>query len=282
MKFLFHHDDKREEQDLCKAFIAGALARGHEVEAVDNHVDRYPRRDVVHCIIGVKNAALVKDCQQHRMPFLYFDKGYNRKWPEWWRASIGAHNPTRYIMELDHPIDRAVAQRWHPRQPAPDRRRGSVVIIGSSEKYHRFHDLPHPTEYAADMVGCLRQSYDTTCKIVYRPKPSWKGAVDIPGTVRSNIRDIQSELKQARVAITHGSAGCLDAMLAGVPCIVLGDGVTAPVCDDWLYAVHDPRYPTIEEQQRLLANLAYCQWTLGEFRTGEAIETIANQIERTL
>lgn len=273
MHIVFHASEKEREQRLAQSFIAGARAFGHTGQIAALTDRRLPLCADLACMVGVKSKALWDSCRAAGQKTMMFDKGYDRSkssgaW-NYWRVSLGAHHPTQTtLMKRPMPMDRLEAVGWNPRAW---RRAGRLVIFaGSSAKYHQFCELPHPTIYAARVIADVR--HRTKLRIVYRPKPSWRDATPIGGTAFSSRQSSFADLlDNAALLITHGSNACLDAMLAGVPTITLGDGVAAAIGNRTLDEIPTPAHP---ERTQWLANLAYHQWSCAEFESGEAWATI--------
>jgi hypothetical protein len=136
--------------------------------------------------------------------------------------------PDRHQPHEPQDAERPAGTRW-----ASTSRRGAaagnqIVIAGSSAKYHAFYGLPEPNEYYA--TSSLDIQARTDRPIIYRPKPSFKDAQPIEGTEFSTGDEtITDALWGAHALVTHGSNACFEAALLGVPSIVLGDAVAAPI-----------------------------------------------------
>ena len=233
----------------------------------------------LYCVMGVKNARMIRRLQAKGHRFLYFDKAYNRDWPEWWRVAIDAHQPTAYLGLMDCPPDRARVQGWASK---PWREEGGhIVLAGSSAKYHKLYGLDDPNEYAHAIIRTLQKV--TGRAVYYRPKPSWGGAADIDGAKLINRarHPITDDLRGAHALITHGSNACLEAMLEGVPSIVLGNAVARPISSTTLADIEAPRLADDDERGQLFNNLAYCQWSLEEMRRGPFWEFLMNACTST-
>ena len=267
MRLGFYATDKSSDS----ALIAALLCAGFDVDIIEDR-SSMPLADV-YCFVGVKRADLARRLTAAGKLWLYWDKAYNRRWPEWWRVTLCAQQPTRYLMDIKQSGNRAAAQGWirarHPRRADG----GHIVLAGSSAKYHDFvnHDYRDPTEYATCLVYEIQAR--SSRRIVYRPKPSWKAAVPVDGaeySARHTTGDIHQSLIGAHVLITHGSSTCFDALLAGVPSIILGDGALKSISSVSLDDIENPRRASDDECWQLLANLAYCQWSLNEIAAGLA------------
>jgi len=64
--------------------------------------------------------------------------------------------------------------------------------------------------------------------------------------------------------------GLLVSEIPGVPTIVLGEAVSAPLSSSSLGDIEAPRLAKFSQRLQWAADLAYCQWTIDEFRSGEA------------
>lgn len=280
MKIGFFASDKPREQDLSKAFLGGMAIAGAKIVKCSNADTGALAGLDVAAMVGVKSRKLWQAAIDAGVTPIMLDKGYirtrkegSRVW-EYWRVSVGAHHPVHTIDKPRHKSD-----RWDALgiDIAPWRTRGyAVVIAGSSEKYHDFHGLPHPTIWAADIAAQIRAICDRP--IIYRPKPSWDGAKPIDGTEYSTgAESIVSALEGAAALVTHGSNACFEAALAGVPSIVIGDGILAPISSR---KIADLENPLRLKRNQLFANLAYHQWTEAEMGRGLAAKHIIPMIEK--
>lgn len=271
MKIVFYASDKPRELALAKAFAAGAKKHKHRVE-VRTLGDISLDADL-SCMVGVKSIGLWNHLNQHGKQTLMFDKGYSRHrkggcW-EYWRVSLGAHHPTETTLTgLTYPSDRFDGAGWKLE------RWGSggdhILLAGSSEKYHNFYGLCDPNAYAENVVATLRQYTDR--QVIYRPKPSWRGALPIDGASFSPCKQSLAEvLRNCYAVVTHGSNACFEAALNGIPSIILGNAVMRPISSTKLKHIERVRRGN---RAPIFNALAYHQWTLTEFTSGIAFTTI--------
>lgn len=280
MKVRFWASDKARERLLAEAFLAGVKLHGDEGEMRSLGQEFTPDCDVA-VMVGVKSNLLWRQHARAGIITVYADKGYDRHsrsddirgW-EYWRVAVGGHQPTSKFRP-DYPGDRLAEMGWEFR---PWRESGQqIVIAGSSAKYHAFYDLKEPTEWASKLVKAIE--YENKREIVYRPKPSWKEAVPITGSRFSpGSEKIADVIRYAHCLVTHGSNACFEAMLMGVPTIVLGDAVMKPISSTDLADLESPRLASDGEREAVLRFLAYNQWTLTEMLDGKAWPTIRRQI----
>lgn len=278
MKVAFHHSDKPREQALAQAFGAGVRAHGHDFELRRLGPDQRIGDCDLACMVGVKSAELWRRTKRSGTRTLYLDKGYSRHrgpsrtW-EFWRVSLDRHHPTLTTLDIPMPSDRLEAMGLEIK---PWRRLGCgpIIIAGSSAKYHDFYGLPDPTRWAAKIIRQISKA--TSRHITYRPKPSWRDAVPIEGAEFSpSSENLGPMLENAHAIVTHGSNACFDAMVAGVPSIILGEGVALAISDTDFSRIDRPGIPKRDERRiQLLANLAWHQYTEAEMAEGVAWNTI--------
>ena len=148
------------------------------------------------------------------------------------------------------------------------------MYLGSSAKYHAIAGLGDPNDTAALIVSELRKLTDRP--IYYRPKPSYDGARPVEGAYFDQPQHVPIDkmLKNAWCAVTHGSNACFEAVLNGIPCIVLHDAVARPISSRKLKDVNSPYLASDEEVQQWLNNLAWCMFTEEEMLRGLAWEVL--------
>lgn len=278
MRVAFYTQQAKPREESLRA----AIARGCcDVEVHDE--SRVRAGYDLHMVISVGAPHLVRELEVRGEPYLLWDKGYNRDFPEWWRVSYNAHQPVEYLARARHLTDRMNEQGWFDRvepwrEAGPD---GHVLLAGASPNYHAFMGLPDPTVYAQQIVNRLLDF--TQRRIVYRPKPQWRDAQPVAGAEFSHHRykvkghRIRTDLSRCHVMVTHGSSACLEALLAGVPTICLGRAAVLSISSSRLEDVRWPRIPMESERLQFLANLAYCQWSLSEIASGYAWPCIMAQ-----
>lgn len=82
--------------------------------------------------------------------------------------------------------------------------------------------------------------------------------------------DLNETLSDAWCLVTHSSNAAVDAVISGVPALVLGQSAVKPV--SWTFQdIEKPRWP---ERDDWLFCLAHNQWTLAEMREGTAWEML--------
>lgn len=256
--------DKERQARIGAAFRTAILAAGDEI------VDRCDAD--VEIIHGVPSLSKINP----RAQYVYIDKSYTRN-NNRIRVALNCHNPWADAHMKTWPHDRRLGLGWHPAEWC-DRPGGVILIAGSSEKFHVQHGLPHPTLYASRLIEEIRQHSSRT--IVYRPKPSWRDAVPIDGALFSGDRrkTLASDLKRAHCMVTYGSNASFEALLAGVPQIVLGTAVARLVSCTQIDRVERPFRAPVSDVLNLLNGLAYHDWALTEVADGRAWSHIRRRL----
>jgi hypothetical protein len=253
--------DKSVELDLAR--LVGSH-RGVKVTILRDFAERCDCD--LYCLVGVKHFRVMRNLQAEGARFLFWDKGYNRCWSEWWRVSYCSYQPWREVLSMDCPPGRAIQQGWTTFKPWKQSDDGCILYAGASQKYHTFCDLPEPHEYLRDLLIRIRRT--TRRPVMYRPRLNPAGVALVEGCVPSAMLGLADELAGAAVMLTHGSSACLEALFEGVPCVVLGEGVTRGLSSTDLAEIKRPRRANHAERLRLVSALAYFQWCRDEIAEG--------------
>jgi len=278
---IIGNPDKRFDASVISSFCDGLREHG-DVGVYVDRVDDITRSDAYVCI-GVKDFLRGRELLGHdRMLMLdkaiirvrepgYDAAEYVRLVPDIFNWSIGfRHNAPSSRFD-------ALGIKLRPKIEHPDE--GALLVVGSSEKYHNMYKLVHPTDYAQNIFTALRR-YDVKGPYCYRPKPSWSDArpIDgthwwVPGLLTSHLSD-----NKTRCVIAHGSSGAIDALIYGVPAIILGHGSPAcAVCDGDLSVLANrgrAYFPDDDARYAWASSLAWAQWTRKELANGSAWEYI--------
>lgn len=289
MRLNFWVADKGFEKLLGPAVVAGAALNGDEV--IMRPMAEYKNAKEPSIVLGVVRREIIWDHQVSGAPLVYIDKGWprqreqlhgDRAVPVFWRLCWQAQQPTAYLMQLH-----ARADRWKRlNQAIPAGRhattQGHVLVIGSSEKFHHTARIEHPTKWAETLVSRIKSR--TSRLVIYRPKQTWKYAapVALSRFDHGHKTLIQESLRNCWVSVTHGSYGCVDSILAGVPCIVLGDAVARPIGGAYVHEVENPPWPARPKIEQWAANLAYTNFRREELADGSAWKIFKEQMRHAV
>lgn len=279
MKVVFWTGGHERERKLAGCLDKGMRQHGDSLDLRMTSEFHGPEGDL-GIIYGVKGIAR-KFIHAHNaagVPFVFMDKSHTRQkvlGHQLFRCSVNGYMPIGKYFTRGH-----LSDRWlqHNRTMAPRRNGGMVLFAGSSQKYCDFAGLGDATEYAEHIIALIREHTDRP--IIYRPKPSWRDAVPIDGTTYSTkVVPIGYELGASHCLVTHTSNAAIDAIMMGVPVIVLGDSIANPVCSHTLTDVQGPRWPTDEDRLKFISDLAYCQWSMPEMASGRAWGDIRGRLQ---
>ena len=289
MNILFFASQKEREEDIANHFAAGIKVRG-------DHIRIFPTCDIegidpwadIAVSIGIKgwSRLLMETYMSAGKHFIVIDKGYvggpSGPRSKYMRVSIDALQPHAYFQKEPRPDDRIRAFNV---KLQPDRKGSNVLLAGGSLKYALWHRFPSrdnldpATAWASMVAGKLRRR--TKKPIVYRPKPSWADAQPVSGTQFSRPpTTIDDELRHAWCCVSYGSNAGVDALIAGVPNFVLGDGIVRSLALTDTGKIEDPYYPSEELRWNLLSCISYCQFSFTEFENGFAWDILRPQIEQ--
>lgn len=286
--------DKQRELDIAEVVGHGIRACGDVFETAAAAAFVEPSDAEIACVFALKGRAreILDAYRLAGARTLLFDKGLIR-------ASTGMGAPMGYFrVALDEfmPLARMTGRRWPSSRwlatgmaPLPQQQKtegGRIIYAGSSQKYCDFHGLGDATEYASDIIRQIGKHLPKPRKrdwpIVYRPKPSWADAVPIAGTIFSRPPEaLGSLLRGAHALVTHGSHAAIDAILAGVPAVVLGPGAARPVASTSLEDIAAGlRFPAHAERLAWLSALAWWQWRVEEMQDGSMWRFLRAEMER--
>lgn len=266
---------------LRDALINGFTVCGVHVDDVKNaELDEIEIPDTdLAVFFGIRCHKLIREAEARGIPIMLIDKGYfNRNL--YLRVSLGGYQPP-YFDELDYDSSRLTRTLRVTLAPRNHKSNKLVVYAGSSQKYCSYHGLGDATEYATKVCAELEVALQGQKRIWYRPKPSWyKGYLKRenkpPGSPEQAQLDPLSDrlwrvLQNAHCLVTHGSNAAVEALVHGVPVIMLSPPGVSPVrtlCETKIANVLDPYWPSDSDRVRVLSNLAWCQFTLEEIASG--------------
>lgn len=202
---------------------------------------------------------------------VYCDLGYwgrrqGGRWTGYHKVVVNGRHPTHYFRKPQHDRRRISAFSGLLAQPWVDHgeREAHILLAGMGDKGALAEGFD-PEQWEREAICHIRQMTDRP--ILYRPKPSWKQAKPIPGTLFSDPqkRVVEDELTNCWAVVTHHSNVAVDALVAGIPAFCWG-GAAAPLSCQDLARIERPLFP--EGRDAWMADLAYCQWSVAELESG--------------
>jgi len=272
-------DEGRRSATVCQALYQGAHIK---CEARLMNVSRYdgkPDTDVA-AFYGLRGRLLnvFNDYVAAGKKAVLVDLGYwgrhdGGRLSGYHKFTVNDHSPLEYFQKRAHGPDRV--NRFQIKLKPMKTKGKHILLAGMSGKGAGVFGYG-PGEFERKMVEEIRKVTDRP--IIYRPKPSWKDAEPIPGTIYSfEEMSIEAELKRSYAVVTHHSNVAIDALIAGVPAFVMGKSVASPLCRNNIASIEDPYYPEDRERQQLINDIAYCQWNIQEMHVGKPWQHMINE-----
>ena len=112
----------------------------------------------------------------------------------------------------------------------------------------------------------------TDREIIIRRKPS--------RTDRISTNTIQDALADdVHCLVTYNSIAACEALMEGKPALVLGNNAASVIAETDIKNIDKPRIPDRETMEAWISNLAYCQFTTDEMKSGFAWRTVNETCE---
>ena len=269
-------DHNRRAEHLARAFIAG-LCR-HAVYFKVKPACEY-KGDLLGDIAvfyGLRGPLfqVYQDYQKNHRTTVFIDLGYwgrhdGGRLAGYHRVVVNGFQPTAYFQNKSH--DGSRFDQLHISLENAKRQQGDAILLaGMSEKSAGIYGL-RAEEFERRTISIL--SYLSSREIIYRPKPSWTAARPLPKTHYSPPQEtLAAALQKSWCVVTHHSNVAIDGLLAGRPCIVLGDGVGKAIGSQDLASIEKPYYPDEMTLRQFCYDLAWTQWKPDEIKHGDCWE----------
>ena len=155
---------------------------------------------------------------------------------------------------------------------------------GSSQKYWRLsRSRKRATAHSVSVIDQIRAAVGDRRPIIYRPKPSFLEAKEIPGTIFSHSKPtppLGPMLRNLPAVVTHGSHAGIDAIMAGVPLITLGPCAAQPMANHAIGRLSGELFfPRKEQAYRWLWAITYWQWNTREISGGRMWRWLRAEME---
>jgi hypothetical protein len=189
----------------------------------------------------------------------YFGRREGGRWSGYHKLSINDRHPW-YYRNRKH--DAARFQKLNT-PILPWRTGRSVIVAGMSDK-GALAEGYKPNQWEQWAISEVRKYTDR--QIIYRPKPSWKGAVPLHGAEYQQNVPLSKALMSAHAVVCHHSNVSVEAITAGAPAFVWG-GVGKDMGLQDLSKIESPHKP--ENREEWAHALAWTQWSVAELGTAE-------------
>lgn len=265
MKFVFHlRQPFAKAMALCQTVVDGAEEHGDEIIPI--HGFHGVRKDVDGLVlfgIGGESKQVWDAYREAGKKVIFIDKGYSRS--PFLRVSVNEFQPLDFIKKGKCQDDRF--NRLHTKLAICRPRGEHILFDGASNKYCLWEGLGDWVEWGQRVVDKIREHTDRP--IIYRPRPSHNEPTAVRGAELST-GPLIDDLNRAAVVVSYGGNIGWDAVLLGLPHFALGNSCARQLSEvDWT-RVGEPRIYSSYLQKAWANNVAYCQYTLDEFRSGVA------------
>ncbi len=281
MKVVCYTTEAGHGARLCADLVEGFKRHGVDVHAslASRDIGLLPADLTV--IVGVRRSSyrLYKAAQEAGQQIVMLDKGYFNR-GKYHRISVGSPQPS-YISKVTEDssrFDSIMPNATHHDRNGDPR---TILYVESTQKYYNFHELGDVTEYSANVCAQLRTVVARAkpyLSVVYRPRKAPTGEpLPVPrGTVLADPVAMRELFKPAHCVVVHGSNAGVEALVAGVPVVSLGNPGNNPIHDLCVDGISDA-VMTAEPPSRKLVNkrcaqLAWCQFSHAEISSGFAWE----------
>lgn len=272
MKVVYYEGgNARRSRAIAEAWKAGLARHGVALRVLPQEDYDGPEADVA-IFYGLQDnlKRALKDYPAAGAKAVFLDLGYwgrldGGKLAGFHRIAVNGPHATAYFQRVKHPADR---WRYFNIEPKAVKRAGRhVLLAGMSRKSAWVYDL---AAEQWERAAALELARHTAREVWYRPKPSWKEASPIAGTVWMQRRATDPlPLEDCWAVVTHHSHAALEALVAGVPAFV-EDGLALPLARMDLGSIEAPLYPDEAAREQLLCDVAYTQYKVSEIADGKA------------
>lgn len=218
---------------------------------------------------------IMKDAVAAGKTVVFVDLGYwgrrdGGRYRGYHKVAINSRHPTAYIESLygfTAPRERRLMPKLIPWR-APGKH---ILLCGMSERAANAVGLD-ANEWELKTIERIRKVTDRP--IVYRAKPSWRGASPLPHTKFDPHPTIGPALENCHIVVGRHSNACCEALILGVPAYC-EDGAAYPLSIHDISQIESPIRP--ENRAEWLNALSWCQFSVAEIRSGFMWRTLKRQ-----
>jgi len=212
--------------------------------------------------LGGGSQKAIRHCWKTGRTFYAIDTGYfgNGKVKYIHRVT---KNSLQYLGPIiERPLDRAQSFGYKFTKFKPGTK---ILLVPPSDKVMKLFDQPEPEIWVNQTIKKIRKYSDRPIEIRLKPSRS----------ERVSVKSIQAALAEnVHCLVTYNSIAAIEALMEGKPAIVLGDNAASVIAETDLSNIENPKIPSKDEMDAYMANLAYCQFTVEELKSGYAWETV--------
>ncbi len=202
---------------------------------------------------------LFAQAQREGRDWYYGDHGYFRR-GRYYRVSKNAYQPSG----MGHATSARFAQLHVDTTPQWKTDGSTIVLCPNSPVYMEYHTGVKIEQWLGATLGAIAAASDRPVRLRWKKD---KGE-----------RPLRVDLETAWLVVSYSSASAVEALAAGIPvCTLAPWASTAHMGITDLAQIESPIYPSIDERDQFLFNLAAQQWTLDEMEHGDAWRALCDR-----
>lgn len=266
--------EKTRSDIVGSALASGAARVGDSVEIRSPYDYRGVEGDVAAFYgYDAKMQRIFNEYRASGKDVVYADLGYwgrvdGGRFSGYHKISVNDRHPTAYFQRRKHSEERVKIFGIEVDEWATG---DAILIAGMSDK-GAIAEGYKPNEWELKVIEEIGRHTDRP--IVYRPKPSWRGATSLPGAGFDRSATIELSMRDCHAVVTHHSNVAVDGLIRGIPAFCWG-GVAVPMAGQDLSQIESPRRPSGRRQW--IADIAWCQWSIDEISAGKAWAHLKNE-----
>jgi len=278
---VFYTSPKEHRIEIAERFALGVRKHGDLISFQPLGTGFAEGRHAA-IIIGNKQRYLLNPLVERQCPIFTLDRAYAILDKEgqlgralgYSRVSTPGTHPLQAVGALGMPADRRERFNWNPK---PWRKEGEfVVLAGSSRSYYERIGLTETDQIKGHLADLIKQIRAHTKKMVaFRAKPNTLNEIGpVEGAICASHRDITLPdlFGVTHTVVTEESSITIEALLCGIPCVVLGPSPTLWISSNAIDQVDTPILAGDDAKTRLLNDLGYFQYNQVEYQDGTAWE----------
>ena len=266
------------EDEILKHWQAGTNALIIDRKQISSKINESPwPTDIPVAFRSMTKRKEIWKCWETGRPFYYIDNGYMGnldKKKRWYR--VVKNNVQHTVVPLFNggkkwPLDRfqevcriAPYMNYLGQKPRTTQN-GAILIVTPSEKPCAFYKITRD-EWLEETINKIKQYTDRP--ILIRDKGLR------PDRIKNNSVAMQCKRQGIHSVVTYQSMAALEAIHYGIPAFTMAPCCVDSVANKDLSQIENPKYPSEDNFLNLLCYLAYCQYTLPEVASGQAMRFI--------
>jgi hypothetical protein len=276
LPIVFYTSPKEHRLEMAETFAAGVRRHGDNI-TFQPLGQGFP--DCYHAavIIGNKQRYLLNPLSEYGCPIISIDRAYAvleggelSRIRNYSRVSINDSHPMDFLGKLSMPDDRRNRFNWNPK---PWRREGKyIVFAGAARSYYDRRGIPGIRSHVIQVVDDIKRY--SKRQVLFRVKPNLRRDFGgpLPNAIDAShkVYDLPALFADCHTLVVEESSIAIEALLSGVPSVVLGPSPTRLISSTCLSEVDNPKLASHEEVTNLLNDLAYFQFNSVEYGDGTA------------